>query len=135
MNGPEERYLDILEKIMELPQFQGLLGGKPEKALYFVGKHNKHYIYLDPHYVQGAEPNLAEKSDSYFCGSFRKCKNTSIDSSIGISFYLKGVEELNNLHRALTKIKDENSEDYFIFMADKTPNYAKVPKTIISKEF
>lgn len=112
-----------------------MLGGKPEKALYFVGKHKKHYIYLDPHYVQGAEQNVKEKSESYFCGSFRKCKNTSIDSSIGISFYLSGIKELNGLHRELNKIKEENCEDFFIFMADKTPSYAKASKQSINKEF
>lgn len=120
---------------MELPYFQGLLGGKPEKALYFVGKHKQHYIYLDPHYVQGAEENIKENNETYFCGSFRKCRNTSIDSSIGVSFYLKGIKELNDFHRTLTKIKDENTEDFFIFMADKTPTYAKTPKASLNCEF
>ena len=103
--------------------------------MYFVGKHKKHYIYLDPHYVQGAEVNVKEKSESYFCGSFRKCKSTSIDSSIGVSFYLKNIKELNGLYRELNKIKDENSEDFFIFMADKTPSYAKQPKHTLNYEF
>ena len=120
---------------MELSSFQGLLGGKPEKALYFVGKHKNQYIYLDPHYVQGAEVNIKEKSESYFCGSFRKCKNTSIDSSIGVSFYLKNIKDLNCLYKDLNKIKDENSEDFFIFMAEKTPNYAKQPKNTLNYEF
>jgi hypothetical protein len=38
--------------MMESEWFSGILGGKPEKALFFVGKHNnKDFIYLDPHYV------------------------------------------------------------------------------------
>ena len=30
------------------------LGGKPNKALYFIGRINNDYMYLDPHYVQPA---------------------------------------------------------------------------------
>ena len=37
--------------MMESRFFQGMLGGKPEKALYFVGRINDQYIYLDPHVV------------------------------------------------------------------------------------
>jgi hypothetical protein len=47
---------------MEIPCFQGVIGGKPKKALYFVGKHKNYYIYLDPHFVHGVEENIKEKS-------------------------------------------------------------------------
>lgn len=35
--------------MMELPFFTGILGGKPQKAFYFVGIHKDNMIYLDPH--------------------------------------------------------------------------------------
>lgn len=116
---------------MEMEEFQGLIGGKPEKALYFVGKHKNQYIYLDPHYVQGIEKNLTEQGETYFCQSLRKCNNTSIDSSIGISFYLRDLSQLKNFYKNIHKIRQENLENFFIFMADKTPKYAKnMVKTI-----
>lgn len=40
---------------MMLKQFRGVIGGKPKKALYFLGRHNEDYIYLDPHFVQNAK--------------------------------------------------------------------------------
>jgi cysteine protease ATG4 len=40
---------------MKFSQFRGVIGGKPKKALYFLGRHDKDYIYLDPHYVQNAK--------------------------------------------------------------------------------
>ena len=36
---------------MELPYFQGIVGGTPKKAFYILGRINDNYIYLDPHYV------------------------------------------------------------------------------------
>lgn len=44
LNGPEKKYLTILEKLMELEFCQGVIGGKPEKALYFIGKQNDQFI-------------------------------------------------------------------------------------------
>ena len=40
--------------MMEVKTFKGVIGGKPQKALYFLGLHNDEFIYLDPHYVQSA---------------------------------------------------------------------------------
>lgn len=125
LSTPEIKYLNILDKLIEFPEFQGILGGKPEKALYFVGKHEKHYIYLDPHYVQNADKEIESLKDTYFCGSFRKCRNTVVDSSMGISFYFRNIQEMNNFHKNLNKLKDENIEDFFIFVADETPVYIK----------
>lgn len=55
IDQPETKYLTALEDMMTLKEFRGILGGKPKKALYFLGRHNKDYIYLDPHYVQKAQ--------------------------------------------------------------------------------
>jgi cysteine protease ATG4 len=76
----------------------GAIGGKPEKALYFIGKQDDHFIYLDPHYVQEAKKNAKPTSETYFCQSFRMCKKSSIDTSIGICFYLRDIEELNRFY-------------------------------------
>lgn len=104
---------------------QGVIGGKPKKALYFIGKQRDHFIYLDPHYVQSAEKNIGKHEETYFCDSFRKCKNTAIDSSIGICFYLRDIQSLNRFHSEISKMKAENYEDFFIFVADSTPSYIK----------
>jgi hypothetical protein len=35
---------------------KGMIGGKPKKALYFIGVHNENsFVYLDPHFVQKAD--------------------------------------------------------------------------------
>lgn len=81
---------------MKIKASKGVIGGRPGKALYFVGTYNgDNMIYLDPHYVQPASQNLEQIKESYFCGSFRTCRAKSIDPSIGISFYLRDFKDLN----------------------------------------
>jgi hypothetical protein len=46
--------------MMKLRSFAGIIGGRPGKALYLLGLHaDGSYIYLDPHYVQQAQPDLS----------------------------------------------------------------------------
>jgi cysteine protease ATG4 len=82
---------------MESRFFQGMIGGKPDKALYFLGRKNENYIYLDPHLVQVGvnKNNLNENRSTYFCNSFRMCKNTSIDPSIGIGYFLSDLKDID----------------------------------------
>jgi hypothetical protein len=55
----------------------------------------------------------------------RKCKNTSIDSSLGICFYLRDLKELNKFYGEVNKIKDNSKDNFFIYVADTTPKYMK----------
>jgi hypothetical protein len=59
LNSPEPEYLQVLYKLMKMKWFRGTLGGKPQKALYFVGIKETNYIYLDPHYVQSAKEEIS----------------------------------------------------------------------------
>lgn len=86
--------------------FRGILGGKPEKALYFVGIKDNHYVYLDPHYVQKAKEELTtEHNYDYFCESLRLCKSSSADPSLGICFYFESLSALNEFYVELKKLK------------------------------
>ena len=55
LSGIDPMYHDGLRSLFDLPQCVGLLGGKPNFALYFVGHthsvDSSHMIFLDPHYV------------------------------------------------------------------------------------
>ncbi|GMR54540.1 hypothetical protein PMAYCL1PPCAC_24735 [Pristionchus mayeri] len=59
-------YLKAIQAYFKLPQCVGILGGRPNHALYFVGIKDDKLIYLDPHYTQ----NTLRKSAS--CASFDK---------------------------------------------------------------
>ena len=47
-------YAAALHSFFSLPQCAGILGGRPNHALYFTGSCNGHLLYLDPHTVQEA---------------------------------------------------------------------------------
>ena len=94
---PEKKYLKVVNQMMETRLFQGMIGGKPEKALYFVGKNFDQYVYLDPHTVQeGSNSKSLERLlDTYFCTSYRCCNNSCIDPSIALSFFLETLEDVD----------------------------------------
>lgn len=125
LDKPEEKYLQVLEEMMCTSSFKGVIGGKPQKALYFLGHHNHDFIYLDPHFVQGAEKDVEEIKSTYFCESFRKCSQMSIDPSIGVCFYFENLESLNLFSNEMNEIKERNKGEFFIFMSEKTPKYAR----------
>ena len=52
LDVPNPEYLEVLDEIMMLSAFQGVVGGSPARALFILGRVGTDYIYLDPHYVQ-----------------------------------------------------------------------------------
>lgn len=51
MDTPEIEYLNMAIKMMDFKYSLGMIGGKPKKALYFVGRIDDNFIILDPHFV------------------------------------------------------------------------------------
>lgn len=52
---PEE-YYSAIKAAFEIPHLVGIMGGKKNKALFFVGHEGDNLIFLDPHIVQDAIP-------------------------------------------------------------------------------
>jgi len=51
LHGIESEYYDAIKNCFSLDQCVGILGGKPNFALYFVGMDESQIIFLDPHFV------------------------------------------------------------------------------------
>jgi hypothetical protein len=51
LQGIEPEYYEAIKNCFNMDQCVGILGGKPNFALYFVGVDDNQLIFLDPHFV------------------------------------------------------------------------------------
>ena len=53
LKSPEPIYLNLLKELFDFPQLIGIMGGRTNEALFFVGyQDDDNVIFLDPHFVQ-----------------------------------------------------------------------------------
>ncbi|CAO1308690.1 unnamed protein product [Diamesa serratosioi] len=97
-------YIDALKKCFEFEASLGIIGGKPNQALYFIGYVGNEALYLDPHTVQrsGAIGNKENTNEIELDESFHQKYATRInfqqfDPSIAICFLCKTKSEYENL--------------------------------------
>lgn len=51
LDSVDQERCNSIKHIMMNKYFNGVIGGTPKKAYYFIGKTNSNFIYLDPHIV------------------------------------------------------------------------------------
>ena len=109
MSKAEKQSIMIVNELMDHRLSIGMIGnlptptpigGKPTRALYFIGRINDKYIYLDPHYVQKSakNSNIMKQISTYFCDDFLTYESIKIDTSLCLGFYLKNLEDLEEFH-------------------------------------
>ena len=113
MSKAEKQSITIVNELMDHRLSIGMIGnlptptpnpnptgGKPTRALYFIGRINDKYIYLDPHYVQKSakNSNIMKQISTYFCDDFLTYESMKIDTSLCLGFYLKNLEDLEEFH-------------------------------------
>jgi len=108
MAGVDPEYFELIKSCLRQPQCVGILGGKPNFALYFVGFQGDELIFLDPHYVQDSLAhlryvNITELAETYRSRKPKKIQLSALDPCIGIGFLLKNGEDLRDLESAFTE--------------------------------
>jgi len=89
-------YTSALLNCLELPWSLGFVGGKPNRSLYFVGKHNSHLIYLDPHITREALPidtDLGSAFPQFHCELANSLLLEELDPSLALGFYFRNREQ------------------------------------------
>lgn len=119
-------YVDTLAEMFKIPQMMGIIGGKPNSSLYFVGMQDDHIIYLDPHYVQ---PALSMQGQSFDSSSFHNafpqkmlCKD--IDPCMAVAFLCSTAEDFADLCVRLKRLEELNPSSHVVTVSDRDPNYA-----------
>ncbi|XP_058453079.1 cysteine protease ATG4B [Malaya genurostris] len=99
-------YIEGLKKSFELPGNCGMIGGRPNQALYFIGYVGDEALYLDPHTVQrsgsiGAktEPEELELDESFHQKYARRINFKSMDPSLAVCFLCATKEDFDDLIR------------------------------------
>ncbi|XP_044734329.1 cysteine protease ATG4B [Chrysoperla carnea] len=112
-------YIDSLKQCFEFEQSLGVIGGKPNLALYFIGYVGDDVIYLDPHTTQKyalVENKLTDEQClndlTYHCKYANRIPIISIDPSIAIAFFCATEFEFDTL---CTRIQNE------LIVSDKQP--------------
>ncbi len=65
LKRPEEAYLAQIKLLFSLPQLVGLMGGRANEALFFVGYQDRGLIFFDPHLVQVPDGVLTRGSKRF----------------------------------------------------------------------
>ncbi|PIO65694.1 peptidase family C54, partial [Teladorsagia circumcincta] len=119
-------YINHIRQMLSLNTCLGILGGKPDHSLYFIGYYGRHVIYLDPHVAHEyvpisswddmstpAVPADGEKTErlqkkrrkhpigTYHCRSFSKLPIHEMDPSCVVGFMFKTREEMDESFRVL----------------------------------
>lgn len=110
-------YIDSLKKCLELKSSMGIIGGRPNQALYFFGYLDDDILYHDPHVCQRSgsvgrkqTPAEIELDETYHKRSPGRMAFTSMDPSIAVSFFCKTRADFDELIEQLrNSLKDEKN--------------------------
>ncbi|KAL4445539.1 hypothetical protein ABPG74_004613 [Tetrahymena malaccensis] len=121
-----EIHVEIMKKLLSLKESVGMIGGKPNKAHYFLGFVGNDLLYLDPHYIQESvkKSKLMDNISTYFEEDIFKMPINKISTSLVFGFYFSDVDELNKFYKYLRQLENEYKDDFFLVIEKQTPLYA-----------
>ncbi|XP_076668220.1 autophagy-related 4a [Andrena cerasifolii] len=101
-------YINGLKTSFKIPQSLGVIGGKPNLALYFIGCVGNEVIYLDPHTTQRSgsvdkklEEEEVEIDATYHCKAASRIPITVIDPSVGLCFFCATEKDFKSLCKSI----------------------------------
>ncbi|XP_023030058.1 autophagy-related 4a isoform X2 [Leptinotarsa decemlineata] len=125
-------YISCLQKCFQFKQSLGIIGGKPNVALYFIGCVGKELIYLDPHNTQKTgfvgnkeTPEQIEIDITYHCRYASRINVTKIDPSVAVCFFCKTESDFDEFcQRVKTDLIDREKEPMFEISLDKPKEWS-----------
>ncbi|XP_026737726.1 cysteine protease ATG4B [Trichoplusia ni] len=122
-------YIDGLKICFQSPQSIGVIGGKPNQALYLVGCVEDEVIYLDPHTTQRSglvETKLTDEQKemdcSYHCKYASRIPMLAMDPSVAVCFLCRTKTDFEELCSTIeTKLMCESQPLFEI--CEKRPSH------------
>lgn len=97
-------YIEGLKKCLEMEASMGIIGGRPNQALFFIGHVGEDILYFDPHTCQrsgsiGSKETQSEieMDETFHQRSAGRMPFTSMDPSIAVSFICKTRRDFDQL--------------------------------------
>jgi cysteine protease ATG4 len=94
-----KEYFESIRHIFKIPNNLGIIGGKRNSALYFIGEFGDRLIYLDPHMNQSAiKPSNEQKKidtnlNTYSAKYFYQTNISNISPAFTSAFYFRNLSE------------------------------------------
>mmetsp|Transcript_10432 Transcript_10432/g.13520 ORF Transcript_10432/g.13520 Transcript_10432/m.13520 type:complete len:407 (-) Transcript_10432:283-1503(-) len=111
INNVNLDYQKGLIKTFEFPQSLGIIGGRPNHAIYFVGYDDNSFLGLDPHTVQPSPDPNEFPSTSYLLSVHRERPQVMpidcLDPSLALGFYCRDRNDFLDLCQNLASINDD----------------------------
>ena len=120
-----------LAELFEFPQMAGIVGGKPNASLFFVGVQDEQVLYLDPHAVQ---PSVADMGpdwtdvSSFHTSQLQKMSCREMDPCLAVAFCCATAAEFDDLCSRLSEIERKHPSSHVISIAERDPDYAGAKK-------
>lgn len=96
-------YAECLKAMLSLEWCIGIIGGKTNHSLYFIGYQDEKLIHLDPHYCQDfVDMNIDQfPLTSFHCKTARKMKISKMDPSCCLGFYIPTKTEYDRFQESV----------------------------------
>ncbi|XP_043497461.1 cysteine protease ATG4B isoform X1 [Polistes fuscatus] len=120
-------YLDGLKTSFKIPQSLGVIGGKPNLALYFIGCVGDEVIYLDPHTTQRSA-SVDDERDvdlTYHCKSASRISITEIDPSVALCFFCATEKDFKSMCKIMQdELLEPAKQPLFELSTEKLVNWS-----------
>lgn len=117
MKSVGRTYQAPILRCLELPNSVGIVGGKPQRSLYFVGHQSSDVYYLDPHVVQRAF--VEDGGWGSLSGPRGTCTVSSLDPCMVLCFLFFSQEEFDQWEVAFNEIHEMSDFPMFSLMKSK----------------
>ncbi|KRY52132.1 Cysteine protease ATG4B [Trichinella britovi] len=120
-------YIPALKEFFACKYNIGMIGGKPNHALYFIGAYKDRLVYLDPHWCQtfvdlDVSMDLFDDS-SYHSAFILDISFNEIDPSLAIAFYINTEAEFDDFCTFAKQVLQKYPNPLFEVLLQRPPTW------------
>jgi len=112
INRITEAYFPKITALFHVPEFLGIVGGRPHSSLFFFASQGNHLYYLNPHYVQATVPfpktTVSLPIHSFVPSRVKKVPVSQLDPSMSLGFLFRSMANFQDFQRRFAHDDDIN---------------------------